>query len=114
MNGTGTGSFKDEDIFVKAVYLKIITLFRYQINHGVVRPFFECGMSNSFALSHQTSDQYIFKDFRTYEQGLVIGAGARWKSWDTELRFETTNGFTEYVGLKTHFNTWYLQFGYIF
>lgn len=111
------GSSGSETVSLKAWYAKLITCGRYQLPDKKIQPFFEIGISNGIALSHIDSTSggigaSMFRDYRRYEQGIILGAGMKLKKFSGEFRVEKSNGYSPYQTLKTTFTTWYLMFGY--
>jgi len=102
-----------------ATYLKIITMGEYQLPYGKVKPVFGLGMTNNISLGYKATGEpvtgpSIFGAYRNYEQGLILNFGLRWKNFDGTLRFEKSNGWSDYSDLRTSFATWYFQLGYTF
>ena len=74
-----------EEKYFDLSYLKIVTMARWQYPRGLVRPFINLGIANSFALASATNG---LKDLRTYEQSLNGGIGVGVKKISVEARLE--------------------------
>jgi hypothetical protein len=94
------------------LYLKLNTFIRYQVMNQNVRPFFEIGLSNGFAVKHDISIPDY--DPRVYEQGIVAGIGVAIQRFQIESRIEFSNGFGFNVSSKSGFTTFYGLVGYAF
>lgn len=92
-------------------YLKLVTMARWQYPIGLVRPFVNIGIANSFALA---SESNCLKDLRTYEQSLNGGIGATIKKISVEARLERGNGVSAYSNLSSPTLTCYMLLGYQF
>jgi hypothetical protein len=103
------------------LYLKLLTMARYHFPNGNIRPFINAGITNSAALK----DENVIKDssgfpndflpyFRRYEQGIILGGGATWKHFSSDLRAEFSNGMSDYTSVKSSFTTMYVLVGYTF
>ncbi len=127
--------YTDYHINFDISYLKLSNLIRYSFAPGAkIKPFINLGMMNGIAINTYNSKDYesyillndekyitssavgekAINDFRKYEQGLVAGLGANYKKFSCELRYEATNGFSEYVTLSSKTKIFYLIVGYCF
>lgn len=100
-------------------YASLVTMLRYRFGLGGLRAFVNAGIVNSLGVSiknHKTVESRLFSstnteqvkaidDFRTYEQGIAIGLGLAWKRFTGELRYELSNGMSEYNGLRSGVKT---------
>lgn len=108
-------------LLLDLVYFKIATMVRYYFtgDKKAVRPYAALGIANNFAIRdvqvNYTSDpegEPILEFFRHYEQGIIIGAGSYYKRWNAELRYETSNGISDYTSLRSPMKTAYVLVGY--
>ena len=98
---------------LKVSYVNLITAVRYQYGKTGIKPFFQLGIMNGYAVSVSTStlvhDKFSsqpdmtqpFMPFRKYEQSLLGSGGVRYKKYEMELRYIRGNGFSEYPSVKT-------------
>lgn len=119
LEGADTTIAPATEYTLDATYLKIITMGEFQLPYGKVKPVFGIGMSNNISLGYKSTGEpvtgpSIFGAYRNYEQGLILNFGLRWKDFDGALRFEKSNGWSDYSDLRTAFSTWYFQLGYTF
>ena len=77
------------------------------------------GITNNIAIksininySSNPPGEPILQFFRYYEQGLMFGFGCEYKRWSGELRYETSNGISDYTSLKSPVHTEYILVGY--
>jgi hypothetical protein len=86
-------------------YLKLNSMVRYDA--GLL--FFGAGLSNGLCIDHYGSDD---SDFRTYEIGLLFGAGIRYKRFSLELREDLGDGMSPFIGMYTHTERFQMLLGY--
>jgi len=106
-------------------YMKINNMFRYRAPVGKFSIFGNAGMSFAIGLD-QTNKRYTESIFhppitslaiaevRGSEIGLLIGAGASFKAFSLQARFESANGFSVYQNVATPTRRWYVLAGYTF
>ena len=113
-----TGSADTPSVHLQATYFKIFSMAQFQLPEGKVRPILNLGMTNSLELGfdYTTTEVYheIFEIRTNYEQGFVLGGGARYNHWDGQVRFEFSNGWSDVTAFATQFTTIYFQLGYTF
>lgn len=109
-------------------YIKVPVLFRYTVPNGQIRPFFNAGILNAYAVKfHQNSIKestlnnttYIDEtpaliSYRKYNQGFIIGAGTNLYysenyTLGVEGRFERMNSLSAASAILAAINTFYLQ-----
>ncbi|MEO5674367.1 MAG: outer membrane beta-barrel protein [Chitinophagales bacterium] len=101
-------------------YAKVATMLRYQFVKDNIQPYFGLGMMNNFILTFdgkQLPDPggaTIVSAYRSYEQGLAIGAGINFHHLNAEFRLERSNGWSVYSDLSTTLTTEYFLIGYSF
>lgn len=100
-----------EEIVFDLSYLKLVTMIRWKYPFGLVRPFVNLGMANSFALVAKSN---ALEDLRTYEFSLNGGLGAAIKKMSVEVRFERGNGISPFINLQSPTQTIYFILGYQF
>ncbi|MCY7410369.1 MAG: hypothetical protein LH473_08860 [Chitinophagales bacterium] len=119
LNGNRTGTFH-ATITAEAIYVKIASMMRYQIPSEKIKPYIGFGMTNSFVLNFAGNETpkptqvSIIDSYRNYEQGIVLGCGFNWNHFNTEIRIEKSNGWSDYSDLSTKFTSLYFQIGYTF
>jgi hypothetical protein len=103
------------------VYVKIATMMRYYLttDRYDFRPYTAFGFSNNFTIrevqlnyTNEPEGEPILEFFRQYEQGIIIGAGTYYKRWNTELRYEASNGISDYTSLRSPMHTAYILVGF--
>lgn len=110
-------------------YLKINNLVRYQHPFRQFRIFVNAGISNGFQFRNSSVKETKTKfyameknesgpalgDFRKYEFGPVIGAGAGYGSRYTfEIRYETGSGISPFINLGSNTRKIFFLLGYKF
>ncbi|MEZ4917879.1 MAG: outer membrane beta-barrel protein [Saprospiraceae bacterium] len=99
-------------------HMKLNTLFRYTVPAGKMHVFFQAGISNGLGVTISNYKKTFSKFYSTertetsraimltrlYEQGLVFGAGLKYKKLALEVRNERGNGMSAYTGLKSKTN----------
>ena len=109
-------------------YLKINNMlrFKFPVSTKQLFLFAEAGISNGLALtlkdtrkvetnfySAVTTQNFMAMDSpRTYEQGFILGIGARLKRYSFEIRFENGNGMASATLLKSTVNRTSFLIGY--
>lgn len=103
-------------------------MIRYTYPIGNLFIFLNAGISNGFTInevndvkreSKSFSDEEIriwdaVHDSRKYEQGFLIGLGLKFKRYSFELRYESGNGMSQILVLKSSTDRIYFLFGYRF
>ena len=127
-------NYTDEDRYtinyteINYAYVKLNSLVRFSYPVGAIRIYANAGMSNGFAINehnYRRRESKVFstvrseelkaiEETRRYEQGLVLGLGARYRRYSLEARHERANGMSEYVTLATPTRRYYLLLGYAF
>lgn len=119
---SGTAPFEEQkQVTMDVVYLKLLTMMRYHFPNGAVRPFLNAGITNSKAIKDENlqtdssgeQDDFL-KNFRSYEQGFLIGGGLTWKKYAADLQLEFSNAMSGYSDVKSSFTTLYVTLGYTF
>jgi len=109
-------------------YLKLNSMVRYTYPVGNLFIYLNAGISNGFAINEVNevtresklfSDEEIrtwdaVKNARTYEQGFLIGSGFKLKRYSFEIRYESGNGMSDILVLKSTTDRIYIMFGYRF
>lgn len=110
-------------------YIKINNLLRYNFLLKDLKIFLNAGLSNGFVIaenrnnlitetrfytSHSVSTTKVLDEIRTYEQGLMWGAGIKYRNLSLEFRLEQANGMSPYVGLHGNIDRYFMLFGYQF
>ena len=112
---------EENPVALDLIYFKVATMIRYYFttDRNDWRPYCAFGFTNNFAIRDvnldYTSDpegEPILEFFRHYEQGLMIAAGSYYKRWNAELRYETSNGISDYTSLRSPMKTAYILVGY--
>ena len=127
-------NYTDEDRYtinyteINYAYVKLNSLVRFSYPVGAIRIYANAGMSNGFAINehnYRRRESKVFstvrseelkaiEETRRYEQGLVLGLGARYRRYSLEARHQRANGMSEYVTLATPTRRYYLLLGYAF
>jgi hypothetical protein len=109
-------------------YLRLNNMVRYRFYLPGAIVFANFGITNSFAIS-QTNKNSVEKKFfasetkengkalddtRKIESGWNIGAGASFKKYIVQFRFESTNGMSSYQVLNSRLHKSYILLGYQF
>lgn len=114
-SSTSTGTYPtstyeiNSDVKLKASYIKLLNIFRYEYPKGKVRPFIGIGISNGLAIDIQTSYYRqntlfeknsatvpLFEETRNYEQSLVFLLGVNYNKFKFEIRNDQSNGISPY------------------
>lgn len=97
-------------------YIKLNNLIRYQLPVQRLQFFAHVGISNGWVVSETNTRRkvatlYSDKDrvtleqvldgTRKHEQGLIVGIGAQLRKLSAEIRYETSNGMSDYSTLKS-------------
>lgn len=126
--------FKHEDLYTITTtelgysYLKLNNMIRFRYPTGSFLLFLNGGITNGFAVSEtnykRAESKYYnedrikegraLDDTRKYEQGYLIGTGAKYNRLSVEFRYEKGSGMSEYLNLKSAVNRYYLLVGYRF
>lgn len=107
---------------LKYNYLKLHTLvnFRIAVHNTAIR--FNLGISNGFAISKRfdTVSETAFVTHeekwgdRIYEQGFIAGTAIDYKNYSIVVRYESSNGMSDYSNLKSTVSRFYFLLGYTF
>ncbi|MNE53842.1 hypothetical protein D3C80_1485920 [compost metagenome] len=96
---------KKSEISMKADYIKLVTLVRYQYPKGIIRPYLGVGISNGTALNIETMNNVRSRPFlietRKYEQALVFLLGASYDRFKFEFRNDYSNGISPFITIRT-------------
>ncbi len=106
-------------------YIKLNNLIRYNYQVGKLLLFANAGISNGFTIketnySRRESDINVYDpekaigETRKYEQGYLLGVGAKLKKVLIEYRIEKGNGMSAYSFLKSSTTRQYFILGYRF
>ena len=109
-------------------YLKLTTMIRYQYPGKNIKPYFNIGITNGYALKYENTKtvddvlyglhrEYmapIFDEYKKYEAGLAGGLGLRFKKINFELRYEIGNGMSKYIRAAAITKSYYFLIGYSF
>jgi len=107
-------------------YIKLMSMLRYRFNIDKVPLYVNAGMSNGLGnekKNYRRTENKVYSDptiseskaltsVRTYEQGLVLGLGTAIDKFSGELRYETGNGISRLIALKSSVNRFSLLLGY--
>jgi hypothetical protein len=110
------------------IYGRLSNLVKYTIHSGFMSTYFCAGISNGLMLDETnqkktTSVFYTTVDvkegkalnaIRRHEQGIILGAGCRYKHFDLQLRFEQGNGMSNYAQINSRVRHASLMLGYRF
>ena len=118
---------KITDVGISATYLKLFTALRYQTQRYKLKPFFQLGIVNGYAIqsaSYSNIESRFFSttsnetkpmvDFRKYEQSLFLGLGVNYKKVGFEFRYELGNGMSEISSVHSRTNYLYFLLNYRF
>ncbi|WP_031526409.1 outer membrane beta-barrel protein [Dyadobacter crusticola] len=110
-------------------YIKLANMVRYYIPAGGLKLFVNAGISNALAIS-ETNEEIIESRFynpqpvvsrnivlgatRKHELGLVAGVGATYRKFGAEFRYESTNGMSSLLDLKSKVKRSYFLVSYRF
>ncbi|HEX8351104.1 MAG TPA: hypothetical protein VF598_14165 [Hymenobacter sp.] len=118
------------DLAYKASFIRLPLTLRYVALTGTVRPFAELGIGTSLRLRESKNEYVInysnglpptrrilFDGSRTYEQGLVAGAGltinrAQGHNVNILLRYELSNGISPYTTVASGCASYYVLLSY--
>lgn len=117
-NGNDGATFK-----IGFSYLQLSTMIRYTYPKGIIRPFVNAGIANSFVISTKDNirnrpslgitDEAI-EEPRKHEQSILAGAGVFMYRFSIEGRYATSNGFSPYATNSIKVNSIQLIAGYRF
>lgn len=108
-------------------YLKLNSMIRFRYPVANVQVYLNAGMSNGLAMSEtnyrrresklyssvsRVEEEKALDDIRRYEQGFLLGIGAKFKKYSVETRFEKGNGVSEYTALRSSANRYYFLLSY--
>ena len=118
------------EISIDFAYIRLNSMLRYNYaTASSLKPFFNFGFSNSFAFKTNNTEKTqlilgvgniteeekdAFSSIRKYEQGLLLGGGAYSGKLSGEVRFEMSNGISNFSGLSSPVRSLYLIIGYHF
>ena len=117
-----------ESGFVRASFLKLFTLVRYQYPYSKIKPLAEIGLGNGYALNSASSGQYAagynaktfggndayLLQFRNYEQSYCLGIGACYNKFTAEFRLEKGNGMSSVNGISASTDYYHFLLSYSF
>ena len=109
-------------------YLNINNLVRFKYPAGHLFLFLNGGISNGFSISETnykkkeskfyTSDRVVedlaINNPRKYEQGFILGTGAKYGKLSLEIRYEKGNGMSQYADLRSSTKSYFFLLGYRF
>ncbi|HRE51733.1 MAG TPA: porin family protein [Flavitalea sp.] len=109
-------------------YIKLINMLRYRFNIDKVSLYVNGGMANGLGNEKknyrkterktysdpQISESKALTSVRNYEQGLVLGLGSAIDKFSAELRYESGNGMSRILALKSGVTRFSLLLGYRF
>jgi hypothetical protein len=109
-------------------YLKMINMVRYTYPVNHLSFFINAGISNgigfnetnylyqeiTFYNSFRTEEGKALDDTRKMEYGYIFGAGAKFKKYSLEYRYEVGNGMSDYVNLGAKVKRSFFLLGYTF
>ncbi len=107
-------------------YLKLNNMLRFKYPIGGIHFYVNAGISNGIVLSEvnkRTQELKFYSDeikkegeainnSRAFEQGLLLGLGAKIRKMSLEFRYEAGNGMSDYSALKSSANRVFFLFGY--
>ena len=125
MSGHSNDPFNPTTVDLGFGYVKINNMVRYSYPIGDFHPFFDIGMSNGINVHeiNDRKDESIFHpnkvsravmDVRGHEQGYLLGLGTRFKNYLFTIRYENSNGISEYETLATPTKRVYIFLEYKF
>lgn len=110
-------------------YIKMNNLLRYNFILKDINIFLNAGVSNGLVVSENrnnliTESKFYssssvevtraLQEIRTYEQGLLWGAGVSFKNYSVELRLEQANGMSVYLNLHGNVDRYLVLLAYKF
>lgn len=109
-------------------YLKMNNMLRFKYPIGKFFLYLNSGISNGYAIietNYTKQEQKLFSQVRVeegkalaetrrYELGFIFGLGAKFKKFSFETRYESVNGMSTYLLLKSVANRLYFLLGYRF
>lgn len=109
-------------------YIKMNNLLRYKYQIGKMYIYINGGISNGYAIkevnllkkesklytTYRIDYEKAIDTSRRYEQGLILGLGAKYNKWSLEIRYEGGNGMSDYSFLNSSTTRLYFLLGYIF
>jgi hypothetical protein len=108
--------------------IKMNNMVRFKYPVGKCYIYANAGISNGYTIFEKNSQKIVSKYYSTdketngklipetrkYEQGYIVGFGARYKKYSLEIRIERSNGMTDYSELSTAITKNYVLIGYRF
>jgi len=105
--------------------LQLVTTVKYEYPGKSIQPFVKLGISNGFTMlttnTLRTEEKFyndlrleenpIFVSHRKHEQGLIVGAGLKYKILLFEGRYQLSNAFSPFVDLKSSSQSMFLLIG---
>jgi hypothetical protein len=88
-------------------YLKLNSMIRFKPSWF----YLNAGISNGVCIHHYTNE---FSDIRSYEIGLIFGAGINYKKYSLEVREDIGDGISPYVNIGTETRRFQVLLGYRF
>jgi len=109
-------------------YLKINNMIRYKYPVGNSFIYANAGISNGFGFnetsllirkqifnsSEHVSEEILIEKFRKYEQGYILGIGAKHKNYSCEIRYERGNGISKSVHVVSKTQRLFFLLGFKF
>ncbi|UZR96968.1 outer membrane beta-barrel protein [Chondrinema litorale] len=96
-------------------YIKIGNSLRYRlVNSQEASLFIELGITNGFSVSAEDFSSTIFENYRKYEQGILGSIGFQVNKVSFLVRYEKSNGISNYELLASPVNRFSAIFGYSF
>jgi hypothetical protein len=129
LNYTSDNQYSIYSSYLSYSYIKMNNLVRYNFILKNINIFLNAGISNGLVLSENKNnlitetkfytsntleEKRALKEIRTYEQGLLWGAGISFKKYSVELRLEQANGMSTYIGLHGNVDRYLVLFAYKF
>lgn len=99
-------------------YLKLNTMFRYYLPVASIRVFINAGMSNGLTIQHtlyqkedsrfittitQNETSQSLNNYRSHEEGFLLGAGVQKKRFSLNLRLEMGSGILDVISSTRYF-----------
>ncbi|TKG93784.1 hypothetical protein EYV94_16195 [Puteibacter caeruleilacunae] len=120
--------YTDYDFTLESSQIRLVNMVRYVFPKEKFKPFISAGISQLFTIDDSTDlhevrtyyssvterDGEAIPETRKYQQGLVFGAGVIHKDLSLEMRYESTNGMSDYTNLGSSTKHISLLLGYRF
>jgi len=109
-------------------YIKVNNMFRYKYPIKDLFMYVNIGISNGWAIREKNKlieeEKFYFTEritetvalegARKYEQGYILGLGAKFKKYSFDIRYERANGISTYGNLRSIVRRYYFLLGYQF